>query len=77
MMHREASPLLYSSNCFRFPEVFITSAHSLTKSDRIARLIRHICIPFPIFDYPQPARAILHEAHIKNLELIRDTCIGI
>lgn len=39
--------------------------------------IRHICIPFPTFDYPQPTRAILHEAHIENLGLIRDTCTGI
>ncbi|SRR6266536_1860572 len=86
MMHREASPLLYSNNRFRFPEVFTstpsapTSAHIGPFLDQIgshARLIRYICIPFPTFDYPQPARAILHEAHIKNLELIRDTCAGI
>ena len=86
MMHREASPLLYSNNRFRFPEVFTstpsapTGAHIGPFLDQIgshARLIRYICIPFPTFDYPQPARAILHEVHIKNLELIRDTCAGI
>ena len=84
MIHCEASPLLYS-NCFRFPEVFTTSsaptsAHIGPFLDQIgshARLIRHICIPFPTFDYPQPARVILHEAHIKNIELIRVTCTGI
>ncbi|KAL2047868.1 hypothetical protein ABVK25_011277 [Lepraria finkii] len=85
IMHGEASPLLYSSNCFPFPEVFTTpsaptSTHIGPFLDQIGshgRLIRHICIPFPTFDYPQPARAILHEAHIENLELIRDTCAGI
>jgi hypothetical protein len=85
MMHREASPVLYSSNCFRFPEVFTTlsaptSAHIgpfLNQIGSHARLIRHICIPFPTFDYPQPASAILHEAHIENLGIIRDTCAGI
>ncbi len=86
MIHREASPLLYSNNRFRFLEVF-TSTLSAPSSAHIrpflkqigshARLIRYICIPFPTIDYPQPARAILHEVHIKNLELIRDTCAGI
>lgn len=85
MMHREASPVLYSSNCFRFPEVFTTlsapaSAHIgpfLNQIGSHARLIRHICIPFPTFDYPLPAKAILHEAYIKNLEIIRDIYTGI
>ena len=85
MLHREATPLLYSGNCFRFPEVFTTlsapaSAHIgpfLKQIGSHARLIRHICIPFPTFDYPQPARVILHEAHIENLGIIRDTCAGI
>ena len=84
MIHREASPLLYS-NCFRFPEVFTTpsaptSAHIGPFLDQIgshARLIRHICIPFPAFDYPQPARAVLHEAHIENIELVRVNCTSI
>lgn len=85
MIHRETIPLLYSSNCFRFPEVFTipsapTSAHIGPFLDQIgsyARLIRYICIPFPTFDYPQPDRVILHETHIENLELMRDTCTGI
>ncbi|KEF51026.1 uncharacterized protein A1O9_12910 [Exophiala aquamarina CBS 119918] len=86
MIHREASPLLYSHNRFRFPEVFTsapsasTSAHIRPFFDQIgsyASHIRHICVPFPSFDYPQPTRALLHEVHIKNLELIRDTCTGV
>lgn len=58
MMDREASSLLYSYNIFRFPEVFIvapsvpTSAHIRLFLDQIrsyAKLIRHMCIPFPSF----------------------------
>ena len=54
-----------------------TSAHIRPFLNQIgshARLIHRICIPFPIFDYPQPARATRHKAHIENLGLIRDSC---
>src|SRR5271156_491988 len=84
--HSEASPLLYSNNRFRFPDIF-TSTPSATDSAHIvpflsqigsqASLIRPICIAFPTFDDYRRDRARLHEAHIKNLELIRDTCTGI
>lgn len=86
MVYGEASPLLYSNNCFRFPEVFSstpsapTHAHVapfLIQIGLQARLIHHICIPFPTFDYPVPDKARLHEAHIENLELIRKTCTNI
>jgi hypothetical protein len=86
MMHLEASPLLYSNNRFQFPEVFTstpsapTSAHIgpfLHQIGSRASLIHYICIPFFTFHYPQPARAILHEAHVRNLQLIRDTCTSI
>ena len=30
-----------------------------------------------MIDYPQLASAMLHEVHVKNLALIRDTCTGI
>jgi hypothetical protein len=86
MVYSEANALLYSDNRFRFPKVF-TSTPSATDSAHIspflhqigsqASNIRHICVPFPTFDYPQPDRARLHEAHIKNLELVRDTCTSI
>jgi hypothetical protein len=55
-VHSEASPLLYSNNRFRFPDIF-TSTPSATNSPHIApflrqigsqaSLIRHICITFP------------------------------
>jgi hypothetical protein len=85
-VHSEASPLLYSNNRFRFPDIF-TSTPSATDSAHIApflsqvgsqtSLIRHICVAFPTFDDYRHGRARLHEAHIKNLELIRDTCTSI
>jgi hypothetical protein len=74
--HSEASPLLYSNNRFRFPDIF-TSTPSATDSAHIApflsqigsqaSLIRHICIAFPTFDDYRRGRARLHEAHLKNL----------
>ena len=82
-MYGETSPLLYSNNRFRFPEVFSstsfapTHAHVapfLTQIRSQAGLVRRICIPFPTFDYPVPSRATLHQVHIENLELIRKTC---
>jgi hypothetical protein len=85
-VYSEASPLLYSNNRFRFPDI-CTSTPSATDSAHIvpflsqigsqASLIRHICIAFPTFDDYRRGRAKLHEAHIKNLELIRDTCTSI
>jgi len=82
-VYDEAIPLLYSSNRFQFPEVFgstrsvSTYAHVapfLIQIGLQAKLIHHICIPFPTFDYPVPERTRLDEVHIENLELIRKTC---
>ncbi|KAF2804520.1 uncharacterized protein BDZ99DRAFT_525357 [Mytilinidion resinicola] len=85
-VYNEASPLLYSKNRFQFPEVF-GSAPSLPIRAHVApfliqigsqsKLIHHICIPFPTFNYPVPERARLDEVHIENLELIRKTCTNI
>jgi hypothetical protein len=80
--HSEASPLLYSNNRFRFPDIWTStdSAHIapfLLQIGPQANLIRHICISFPTFDDFRHGSASLHEAHIKNLELIRDTCTSI
>lgn len=85
-VHGEASSLLYSNNRFRFPDIFV-STPSATDSPHIApflrqigsqaSLIRHICITFPTFHDFRHEGAMLHEAHIKNLELIRDTCTSI
>ncbi|RDL35191.1 Uncharacterized protein BP5553_07122 [Venustampulla echinocandica] len=87
--HSEASPLLYSNNRFRFPDVF-TSISSATDSAHItpflsqigsqASLIRYICITFPTYPSfydPQYDGARFRESNIKNLELIRDKCTSI
>jgi hypothetical protein len=69
-VHSEASPLLYSNNRFRFPDI-LTSTDSayiapfLRQIGSQASLIRHICISFPTFDDFPHNRARLHEAHIK------------
>ena len=85
-IYSEANTLLYSNNRFRFPDIF-TSTPSATSSAYIAPFlhqigsqashIRHICIPFSTFGYTQPDSARLHKAHIKNLDLVRDTCTSI
>ena len=82
---REASPLL-SNNRFRFPQVF-TDTSFLTDSAHIApflyqigsqaSLIHHICITFPSFDHSQPGKIRFYKEHVKNLELVRDTCTSI
>ena len=86
MVYDEAIPLLYRSNRFQFPEVYAstrptrTHAHIapfLIQIGSQAKLIHHICLPFPAFDYPVPERARLDEVHIENLELIRKTCTNI
>jgi hypothetical protein len=86
-VHREASPLLYSSNHFIFSNLEPT--HRLdTKSAFLASFLsqiehqnasflRHVCIDFPIFDDYRPGTAVLQEDSSKTLELIRDNCTGI
>ncbi|KAI4252464.1 MAG: hypothetical protein LQ352_004275 [Teloschistes flavicans] len=91
MMRREASPLLYSSNCFRFPAIYPdwpeeTTAH-IAFLDQIgsqARLIRRISMALLALGYPPTASNEFDEADIeqleadvKALELIRDACTGI
>ena len=86
MMHEEGIPLLYSENRFCFPEVYVgmpsiaISAHIRPFLDQVgscAELLRHICIPFPEFDYRQRAKTALHHTHIENAELIGNTCTGL
>ena len=82
-VHREASPLLYSGNCFGFtdlapPQRLSTNAavaSFLRQTGQNASFLRHIHIDFPgIRNYPCPA---LREDSIEMLELIRDNCTGI
>lgn len=39
--------------------------------------MRHICIPFPAFEYSQRTETVLHRAHIENAGLLRDICTGV
>jgi hypothetical protein len=86
LVYNEASPILYSKNCFQFPDVLIATP-SRTLSAHIAPFlhqigcqashIRHICIPFPDFDELQDKAPALYQADIDNLDLVRTTCSGI
>jgi hypothetical protein len=85
-VHREARPLLYSSNCFRFCDL---ERHTLCGKSAVltsfisqiglqnASFLRHVCIDFPAFDDYRPGTAMLQEDSIKTLDLIRDSCKGI
>ena len=84
--YREASPLLYSHNRFVFPDISASTppaadgaliAPFVRQIGSQASLIRHICLSFPAFEDYQQKGARLHDAQIKNLELIRDACTGI
>jgi len=83
-VHRETSPLLYSSNRFGFTDLRPTSRLS-TKNAALdsfltqtghqnAGFLRHICIDFPAPD-GSPRNGVQDD--IKTLELIRDNCTGI
>ena len=85
-MHDVGTSLLYSENRFCFPEVRVhtpsvsTSAYIrplLRQIGSYAKLLRHICITFPRFEYSQRIEAVLHQACIENLGIIRDTCTGV
>ena len=91
-VHREASPMLYSRNCFEFSEPTPSRAQRLHANyasaftsflsrtgDQNASFIRHLHIGFPAFEKPGligPALR-LKEDSIKALELIRDKCTSI
>lgn len=88
-VHDEAISLLYSDNCFQFPDIFIRigfgrggtyGAHMtpfLREIGSQTNLIRRIRMNFPTFEDYSSGTARLHEARIKNLELIRETCASI
>lgn len=70
-----------SSNSLRYtglPPKSLPSPHSFTKSVDLKQIIFAIfAFPSLTFDYPMPNGARLHKSHIKNLNLIRDTCTSI
>ena len=79
-IYAEGSPLLYSKNRFQFPGFPWSwtlrskedTAHIATFIDQIrsqARLLHHMCIPFPFYKCD-----ITLQEHITNLKLIRNSC---
>jgi hypothetical protein len=75
-VHREASPLLYSGNCFGFTDLLPSRrfASFLSQTGQNASFLRHIYIDFPLYNYQRPT---FQEDSMKMLELIRDNCTGI
>ncbi|SPJ78060.1 uncharacterized protein FTOL_06449 [Fusarium torulosum] len=83
-VHDEAVPLLYSDNCFHFPEedevttgyaTGTTLALFLGQIGLLARLIRHVCITIPNRSTLWDTQ--LDEDHLKDLDLVRDACANI
>ena len=75
--HREASPLLYSRNCVRLQERAILTSFFDHIEPQNARFLRHICIPFPVFDDYGLGSVTLKEDSIRTLERIRDNCTNL
>ncbi|KAL8778787.1 MAG: hypothetical protein Q9194_001785 [Teloschistes cf. exilis] len=82
MLHREASPILYSNNRFQFPEIYPKvwgrqSAYIspfLKQIGSNATLIRHICIPSPVIYVASSDRGTFRPLQLRNLGRIRKTC---
>lgn len=83
-VYNEAVSLLYSGNCFHFPEEDMattgcatgtTLAFFLEQIGLLARLLRHVCITLPTRSTSWGTQ--LNEDHVKDLDLIRYDCVGI
>lgn len=81
-VYDEAVPLLYSDNYFHFPEEdtgydtdTTTLAFFLGQIGLLGRLLRHVSITLP--DRSTLLDTQLHEDDVKDLDLIRDACVGI
>jgi hypothetical protein len=74
--HREASPLLYSRNCFRLDKGFLTLFLDHIGPQN-ASYLRHICIAFPAFEDYHLGSITLKEDSIRTLERIRDNCTNL
>jgi hypothetical protein len=75
--HREASPLLYSRNCFRLQERAILTSFLDHIGPQNTSFLRHICIAFPAFDDYHLGSITLKEESIRTLERIRDNCTNL
>ncbi|KAI0120738.1 hypothetical protein BJ170DRAFT_646576 [Xylariales sp. AK1849] len=88
-LNREAIPLIYSNNRFRFPNAYTSFGHDtgltsynsdvpyiapfLRQIRRNAGFLRHICISFPT-SFASWRPPVLHEEHIQVFQLIRESC---
>lgn len=89
---REAKPLLYRNNRFRFPNAYTSPeldaglpwhnsnqpfiAPFLQQIGRSAGFLTHICFSFPA-SFASWSPPVLHEGYLRVLELIRDTCTNL
>ena len=83
-IYYEAVSLLYSDNCFHFHEedeeaigyeTGTTLAFFLGQIGLPARFLRYVCVTLPNLSTFLGTQ--LHEDHVKDLDLIRDACVGI
>ena len=75
--HREASPLLYSRNCFKVQTRGILTLFLDNIRPQNVSFLRHIYIAFPAFDDNYVGSVTLKEDSIRTLELIRDNCTNL
>ncbi|KAJ8131808.1 hypothetical protein O1611_g1813 [Lasiodiplodia mahajangana] len=88
-INREAIPLLYSSNRFRFPDAYTSSTSAMDHESIVpyiapflrrigenTHLLRHICINF-LSSFSPWKPPVLHESYSQVLQLIRETCIDL
>ena len=86
-VQREATPILYSANCFRFIQLepvprLQTESAAISwifsqMGQQNAALIRHISVAFPAFDDYSIGNATIQEDSMKTLELISQSCTSI
>ncbi|KAF6512777.1 hypothetical protein HZS61_007583 [Fusarium oxysporum f. sp. conglutinans] len=83
-VYDEAVPLLYSDNCFHFPEedeaktgyaTGTTLALFLGQIGLLAKLVHHVCITLP--NRSTLLDTQLDEDYLKDLDLLRDACVSI
>ncbi|KAB5558661.1 hypothetical protein GE09DRAFT_121696 [Coniochaeta sp. 2T2.1] len=82
--HEEASPVLYSQNTFRFPNLLkniaskdiIHTSVFLSQVGSNASLVRHIILPCPpnVVERDSSGFYRLPAGYVKNLEVIRNSC---
>jgi hypothetical protein len=81
-IYREASKILYTQNRFEIPYAIPDPMYPennqvalfLTQIRDQARLIRHICVDFPHWDFNHPDETTFHREWIQDLGIVRSSC---